>query len=73
MPTSITSDNDQLWEPETIRVNLLWHLVILSNHLPTRLGNAQVLASVEDVLKLPTVLSLEETRKLLESIRLPCH
>jgi site-specific recombinase XerD len=28
---------------------------------------------VEDVLKLPTVLSLQDTRKLLESIRLPCH
>lgn len=64
--------NDQLWEPSTIRVAYSGIKFFYSHTCPRDWATLKYLR-VEDVLKLPTVLSLDDTRKLLESIRLPCH
>lgn len=64
--------NDQFWEPSTIRVTYSGIKFFYSHTCPRDWATLKYLR-VEDVLKLPTVLSLEDTRLLLESIRLPCH
>ncbi len=62
--------NDQLWEPSTIRVAYSGIKFFYSHTCPRDWATLKYLR-VEDVLKLPTVLSLDDTRKLLASIRLP--
>lgn len=64
--------NDQLWEPSTIRVAYSGIKFFYEHTCPRDWATLKYIR-VEDVLKLPTVLSIEDTRKLLESIRLPCH
>lgn len=64
--------NDQLWEASTIRVTYSG-IKFFYSHTCLRDWATLKYLRVEDVLKLPTVLSLEDTRTLLESIRLPCH
>ena len=64
--------NDQLWEPSTIRVTYSGIKFFYKHTCPRDWATLKFLR-VEDVVKLPTVLSLEETRTLLESIRRPCH
>ncbi len=64
--------NDQLWEPSTIRVTYSGIKFFYQHTCPRDWPTLKYLR-VEDVIKLPTVLSLDDTRTLLESIRLPCH
>ncbi len=64
--------NDQLWEPSTIRVAYSGIKFFYQHTCPRDWPTLKYLR-VEDVIKLPTVLSLDDTRTLLESIRLPCH
>ena len=64
--------NDQLWEASSIRVAYSG-IKFFYRHTCRRDWPTLDYLRVEEVLKLPTVLSLEETHQLLESIRLPCH
>lgn len=64
--------NDQLWEASSIRVAYSG-IKFFYRHTCRRDWPTLDYLRVEDVLKLPTVLSIEETYQLLESIRLPGH
>lgn len=64
--------NDQLWEASSIRVAYSGIKFFFQHTCPREWPTLKYLR-VEDVLKLPTVLSIEETHQLLQSIRLPCH
>ena len=64
--------NDQLWEASSIRVAYSG-IKFFYRHTCRRDWPTLDYLRVEDVLKLPTVLSIEETHQLLESIRLPGH
>lgn len=64
--------NDQCWEPSSIRVA---YSGIKFFYQHTCLRDWLTLQSlrVEDVVKLPAVLSIHETHQLLEAIKIPCH
>ncbi len=64
--------NDQLWEPSSIKVAYSG-IKFFFQHTCLRDWQTLKFLRVEDVMKLPTVLSIEETRQLLESIRRTCH
>lgn len=64
--------NDQLWEASSIRVAYSG-IKFFFQHTCQRDWPTLKYLPVEDVLKLPTVLSIDETRQLIESIRRPCH
>jgi site-specific recombinase XerD len=64
--------NDQLWEASSIRVAYSG-IKFFYKHTCPRDWQTLKFLRVEEVSKLPAVLSIEQTHLLLEAIRLPCH